>query len=525
MEDQGFSEDEQVPSWQRWLDKPQSALVCASSWILATAIFIGAVALFGGPTQADASESFYATFAIAHGKLACAYPPAGSVPESSFLPYYQHHPAPPPLWPLISSGYSALTRIGHTVPFPSQHVLGADCGNGYFAMYLWSLRSLANYPTVGIGYLSWFVLLAGAVALLRASGRGRSGWEVFGVIFIAAVPIVWQPLLSSYHPQDLTSLGLALGASACALRRKWVWAGILVGLAITSQQFALLVALPLFVVAPGRQRWRLLLSSVAVVLVVSLPFIVATSGRAMRAVLLGTGDSYTFGGTIVWESRLHGAALVFCARVLPLLVSLAISIWAYRRLGVGAVEPTPLISLVATSLSLRVVFEEGLFGYKFLALAVMLILLAVVQGRITGRLVAWLALVTLAFEPIPAGLAVNARSWGDHAASALPLIFITTVLVIIAYDAFHRKVRWYLIAWFAIAGWAFLQWPLWSLDSIRAPFPLWFWQLVLLPTGIVMAVAPLVNAIRAAGAKPPVSREMALGDGEGPQSQVSNPIS
>jgi len=514
MEDQGFSKARQVPSWQRWLDKPQSALVCVSSWILASAIFIGMVALFGGPTQADASESFYATWAIAHGKLACAYPPAGSAPESSFLPYYQHHPAVPPLWPLISSGYSVLTRIGHTTPFPSQHALGADCSNGYYAMYIWSLRSLAAFPTVGIGYLSWFVLLAGVVALLRASGRGRSGWEVFGVIFIAAVPIVWEPVLSSYHPQDLTSLGLALGASACALRRKWVWAGILVGLAITSQQFALLVAVPLFVVAPGKQRWRFLISSAAVVLVISLPFIVATSGRAIHSVFLGTGDSSTFGGTIVWESRLHGAALVFCARVLPLLVSLAIAYWAYRRLGAGVVEPIPLISLVATSLSLRVVFEEGLFGYKFLALAVMLMLLAVVQGRITGRLVAWLALVTLAFEPIPAGLANNARSWGDHAASALPLIFIATVLVLIAYDALHRKVRWYLIAWFVIAAWAFLQWPLLSFDSIRAPFPLWFWQLVLLPTGIVMAVAPLVNAIRTAGAKPPVSPDLANRDGE-----------
>jgi hypothetical protein len=505
MGSQGFSTGQQVPSWQRWLDKPQSALVCVSSWILASAIFVGMVALFGGPTQADASESFYATFAIAHGKLSCAYPPAGSVPNSSFIPYYQHHPGAPPLWPLISGAYSLVTRIGHAAPFPSQQALGTNCGKGYYAMYLWSLRSLANFPTVGIGYLSWFVLLAGVVALLRASGRGRSGWEVVGVIFIAALPIVWEPVLTSYHPQDLTSLGLALGASACALRRKWIWAGILIGLALTSQQFALLVAVPLFVVAPGKQRWRLLVSSAVAVLVVSLPFIVATSGRAVGAVLLGTGDSSTLGGTIVWESGLRGAGLVFLARVLPLLVSLALAFWAYRRLGAGVLEPIPLISLVATSLSLRVVFEEGLFGYKFLALAVMLVLLAVVRGQITGRLVAWLALVTLAFEPIPAGLAVNARSWADHAVSALPLIFIAAVLVVIVYDALNRKVRWYLIAWFMIAAWAFLQWPLLSLDSIRAPFPLWFWQLVLLPTGVLMAVSPLVKSIRVAGPEASVS--------------------
>jgi hypothetical protein len=505
MEEKHLPLIQEVPSWQRWLDKPQSALMCLSSWILSSAIFVCMVALFGGPSQADAAESFYATWAIAHGKLACAYPPAGPIPASDYFPFYQHQPGTPPLWPILSGAYAALTRIGHTAVFPSQHVLGAGCSNGNPEMYLWAQRTAAIFPTIGIGYLSWFVLLAGVVALLRASGRGRTGWEVFGVIFIAVVPMVWEPVLTSYHPQDLTSLGLALAGTACALRRKWVWAGILVGLAITSQQFAFLVLLPLFVVAPGRNRWRLLVSSAAVVLLISLPFVVATSGKALHAVIFGTGDSPTYGGTIVWETGLHGPALVFIARILPLLVSLAIAFWAFRRLGSRVVEPIPLISLLTISLSLRVVFEEGLFGYKLMAMSVMLVLLAIVQGQIRGRLVAWLALATLAFEPIPAGVAINARSWSDHAASALPLLFIAVALVLIAYDALHRRVRWYVIAWFVIAACAFLQWPLWSLDSLRAPYPHWFWQLILLSTGIAMAVSSLVRSVRSAEPHQPVN--------------------
>ena len=391
------------------------------------------------------------------------------------------------------------------MPFPSQHALGTNCADGYWAMYGWAQNTAAIFPTIGTGYLSWFVLLAGVVALLRASGRGRTGWECFGVIFLAAIPLLWEPIVLTYHPQDLTSLGLALAAAACALRGKWVWAGILVGLAVTSQQFALLVLAPLFVVAPGRQRWRLLAGSAAAVLVVSLPFIAATSGRAIHAVLLGTGDSVTFGGTILWESRLHGAALVFCSRVLPIVVSMALALWAYRRLGSGVLAPLPLTSLLATSLSLRIVFEEGLFGYKFMALAVMLTLVALVKGEIRGTLLAWLAMATLAFEPIPAGDLINARSWSDHADAALPLLFIATVLAIIVYDAVHRRVRWYLIAWFVIAACAFLQWPLWSFDSIRTALPLWFWQLVLLPTGIAMAVGPLVGSMRLAAVERPSS--------------------
>jgi hypothetical protein len=364
---------------------------------------------------------------------------------------------------------------------------------------------VAIFPTIGFGYVSWFFLLAWMVALLRASGRGRTGWEAFGVIFTAMVPVVWEPILLFYHPQDLVCLGLALAGAACVLRHEWVWAGVLLGLAITSQQFALLVLAPLVVVAPGKEKWKLLASSAAVVAVVSLPFIGATSGRALRPVLLGTGDSVTHGGTILWETGLRGAGLVFGARVLPIIVGMAVAWWALRRLGPGILEPVPLVSLLATSLSMRVVFEEGLYGYKFMALAVMLIMLAVVDGRLPGHLVAWLALATLAFNPIPNGLSINARLWGIHAAAALPLVCVATVLALIAYDAVHRRVRWYLIAWIVIAACAVLQWPLWSLDMIRAQIPLWLLQLVLVPCGVAMAVSPLVRSIRASGSKRPSS--------------------
>ena len=69
-------------------------------------------------------------------------------------------------------------------------------------------------------------------------------------------------------------------------------------------------------------------------------------------------------------------------RVLPILVAMALAWWATRRLGRRVVNPIPLMSLIATSLSMRLVFEEGLFPYKFMALAVMLVVLAVVQRAV-----------------------------------------------------------------------------------------------------------------------------------------------
>ena len=64
-------------------------------------------------------------------------------------------------------------------------------------------------------------------------------------------------------------------------------------------------------------------------------------------------------------------------------------------------DPVPLLALMALSLSLRLVFEQNLYGYYFMAFAVSLVLLDVVGGRIRGQLVAWLGLLTLAYNPFP----------------------------------------------------------------------------------------------------------------------------
>ena len=175
-----------MPSWQRWLDKPQSGLVCLASWILSSAIFIGMV----GPLRRAHAERRVGIYLCDLGSCArqirLRVPSRRPGPASKFFLFYQPHPAVPPLWPLISGAYGAVTRIGHTVPFPSQHALGRwlrqrvlrDVSTGRRIPPPSSRRS-------ALGYLSWFVLLAGVIALLRASGRGRTGWEVFGVIFIA----------------------------------------------------------------------------------------------------------------------------------------------------------------------------------------------------------------------------------------------------------------------------------------------------------------------------------------------------
>ena len=198
-------------------------------------------------------------------------------------------------------------------------------------------------------------------------------------------------------------MGLALGGVACARRGSWVWAGALLGLAVTSQQFTLLVLAPFFVVAPTNRRLRFTGAAIGAAAVIVLPMVAVSSGRALGAILIGSGNTPSQGGTLLWELHLHGVLLVGCSRVLPIILAMVLASWTVRRLGPAVLEPVPLLALVATSLSFRLVFEQNLFGFYFMALAVALILLDAVRGHITEQLVAWLALLTLAFDPVPWG--------------------------------------------------------------------------------------------------------------------------
>ena len=184
-----------------------------------------------------------------------------------------------------------------------------------------------------------------------------------------------------FHPEDLMAIGLAFAGLACARRGQWIWAGILLGLAITSQQFALLVAAPLLMVAPRSERIRYATAVVGSAAVVIVGMLVVTSGRVID-VLTGTTATPPSGGTFLYLADLHGFSLLFVSRVLPIVLAMALAWWSARRLGAAALDPVPLISLIATSLCLRLVFEVNIFGYYFMAVAASLIVLNVIRGRI-----------------------------------------------------------------------------------------------------------------------------------------------
>jgi len=475
------------------LAQPLPGWACLLGWCAATVLFLVVLHLLGGSSTVDSVESVYSTWAIAHGHVACAFvkPPADGV--SSYAPFTYIAP----VYPLLAGGVAALTHIGSAVPFPSS-ALGPHCATAVPAIYQWSLRSGALGQTVVIGDMGWIVLMFGAIAFVRSTGRGRCGWEVLTVLVLASLPPVWAAVQTDFHPEDLMAMGLSLAGLACALRHRWGWAGVLLALAVLTQQYALLIAAPLLVVAPKKSRLSFILAAVVTAALVVVPLLQAASdvpNQVLRAIVLGSGDSSGTGGTLLQELHLQGVFLTGASRVAPIVLSMLLAWWLVRRLGAVVLSPVPLTALFAVSLSLRLVLEENLrHTYYFMALAVALVLLDVARGHLRGAVLAWVALVTLAYDT-GAFLVFSSDIPGAGLRQHLPEILAVGGLLVIIVDVTRGRFRPYLMAWVALIMYGFVSWPFIS-GPFWSQFPILFWQLVLVSTGIGLAAAPLLSYVR-----------------------------
>jgi hypothetical protein len=474
-----------LPSLTAALDRPLSARWCVVGWIASVGLFLALVGIFLGPSNIDSQESTYSTWAIAHGDVACAYPAV----------IHPWEPPIAPLYPLLSSGIAAIAQIGHSVPFPSAASLGSGCSKGMEAMDHWSARSGALTPTLRIGCVCWLALMAGVIAWLRTCGRGRRLWEPATLLVVASLLPVWMAVQSFFHPQDVLALGVALLAMACARRDRWLLAGILCALAILSQQYALLVAVPLFIVAPSARKVSMLGGALVTGVIVVLPLTVMTSGHALHAIALGTGNYPYPGGTVLWETHASGADGVLLFRVAPILVSIALSWWVARRLGRGALEAVPLLALVAASLTLRLVFEVNLIAYYFLALTVSLVVLEATRGTIRRTTVAWLAILTLVICRI-SELPFGFTRWAAYLQNDIVPILIGGVAILAVIRQLLRGGdRRALLTWLAVAV-VVLFTLIPGGNRFSAGQVVWFWQIILVVPGMLLVLQPLWQRIR-----------------------------
>ena len=118
------------------------------------------------------------------------------------------------------------------------------------------------------------VLGLAGLALARAMGRagaGRTACAAAAAICLVN-PLTWDALRLG-HPEELLGAGLVVLAALWAVEGRSPQAGIALGLALATKQWALIAALPILVAAP-RERVRLGGIALGVVALLTVPVIV-----------------------------------------------------------------------------------------------------------------------------------------------------------------------------------------------------------------------------------------------------------
>ena len=459
--------------------------------LVAIAMFVGVAALLGGPVVGDSSATLYSTWAIEHGQFACAYAPFTHLAQ---IPQIARPGATiTPFYPLVSGAIAALVGLGHQYPFAPAS-LGHDCSHAYLSIFHWSVSSGVAVRTLQIGYIAGVVLLIGADFLLRASGRGRRLVEPVALVVIATLAPVLAALVQYFHPQDLMAMGLALSGVAAVLRERWLLAGVLIGLAVVTQQYTLLILAAVFFAVPKRGRWRFSIAVVVAVACIDVPFLVASSGRALRAIANGSAPS--FGGTVLWELHVPAIPLFIVARLVPIAVAAALGWYVARRSGNRTLDPVTMVSLIGTAVGVRLVFEVNLWGYYFMALAVTLVLLEAIRGHVRAHVVGWILALTMAFDPIPGLFQSNVHVADIYAQLDLAKVVVGAAALYVLVSLVRRRVNWFWVGWVIVCAVAFVHVP--GIDFLQHhPWPRWLWQVLLVPSGLALVAQPLVAAMHA----------------------------
>ena len=306
-------------TWKR----PISTFWCVLSWIGASILFLLLVRSTGGVTSADANLSINSTWAVAHGSFSCAYPPTNTLggnprrlhPSTSSSP----ERSPP------SFDWDKQFR------FPPDAQMGAHCANTVNLIEHWDLRSHALSSTVLIGYVGWLAVLAGALTIVRAAGRGRTldrttdggatGLRYAGLHLPS--PVLPSPGPHRNGPRhernrECNPRSLDPGWRLPRL-------GSYVPTVCGADCRAIDNHCACFATIGGALR-----DSLRRMLVVDLPVVLFTSGRSINSIIYGTAGT-TEHGTWLEETHLTGPLLFRVARLLPLVAGAALALWVRRR--------------------------------------------------------------------------------------------------------------------------------------------------------------------------------------------------
>ena len=402
--------------------------------VAAAACYAGIVAVrLGPPSGGDTVPLTAVTSALANGDLHLAAS-AASLPN-------------PPGYPLLAAPFVAAfpTAVGSpTWCTPSGRVRPPAVGQ----------RSTGALPTgvvecgmVGtpadilppwyraqglLGAAGWLVLAVGALALLRAARADTLARQAGVLAFLAFLPAASSAIVQLYHPQDVVSLGLALAGLAQALQRRWVLAGVLLGAAVLTKQFAVLLLLPALVAAPDRRCRLTLAGTAAVVLALGLlPFLVVDPRATLENLGGFSAGGAAAGQTVLSLTGVHGTVASAVARDAPVVFALAVCVWAARRPNLHVDRAAALVALALVCAGSRLVFESVVFPYYLLAASVLVLLLDLVARRSPHWSLTWCAAAALFVALHP----------GNRVVAAVGTLVLAVAVVTLGFRDLHADER------------------------------------------------------------------------------------
>ena len=207
-------------------------------------------------------------------------------------------------------------------------------------------------------------LILGGAWLIASPGLS-SGQRL--IRLLAVVAVIQSPIMSNGisagHPEGILSTALGTAAVLAAMRGRATWAGLLLGLAISSKETGLLALAPVMVALPGRRR-EVAAITAGVLILMSASVWMADPGAFLSS-LHGEGMTrYLTPFSLLWPlaSPLHIGAQLSVARVMPvgltrtrasalvLLAAGCVFVYWYWRAHQRGVACRPLILLVLMGL-------------------------------------------------------------------------------------------------------------------------------------------------------------------------------
>jgi hypothetical protein len=222
-------------------------------------------------------------------------------------------------------------------------------------------------------YFAGVVPCLAAVAGLAYALRRRMtalGRPAAAITLVTVVALLNNGVFRSVHwghPEEILGGALCAGAVLAGLRDRSLLAGLLLGLAVATKQWAIVAAAPVFLAAPPATRVRLTATAIGVAAALTVPPMLANVGDylAMQKGAAGAGGHVSpenlwwpfapirhrevFDGVanVIVEDRYLPGALIRVPHPLLVLAGFGLAAVAWwRGRGRAAVDPLALLALV-----------------------------------------------------------------------------------------------------------------------------------------------------------------------------------